>query len=147
MVLVGASCATSDEGVDSCTEPPDTDPAVATALKLEPNPVASGAIAELSVPAAAKEDSVGAGAAWQCWNGVEWMDTHQLVRGGWSGEPQTIPVTPGTETTIPAIGLRAPDPFPIEIPEVEPGTYRITDSVITFDGEARAVSVLVEVSR
>ena len=85
----------------------------------------------LAVGAAEPKALVGASASWQCWNGSSWEITHQLIRGGSFGgaEAEALAVIPGVTTTIPAIGLEVPSEFPIAIPDVAPGTYRIEDRV------------------
>jgi len=65
-----------------------------------------------------------------------WVDTHQIVRGpfGPDSNPSTIKILPGMITTIPAIGLPVPNSYPILIPLVPPGTYRVIDSIAVISG-------------
>ena len=125
----------SAEGVQ-CFEPPQSELEAASSLTMtvEPNPVEAGAIATLSVSTDEPPYvyMVGAGATWQCWDGTAWVATYQILRDGYgSGEadPVTLEVIPGATTTIPAIGLNVPNSYPIRIPTVPPGTYRIIDQV------------------
>lgn len=123
----------SAEGIQ-CFEPPQSELEVVSSLTMtvEPNPVEAGSIANLSVLTDEPPYvyMVGAGAAWQCWNGTAWVDTYQILRDGYgSGEadPVAFEVIPGATTTIPAIGLNVPNSYPIRIPAVPSGTYRIID--------------------
>lgn len=154
-LLILSACASSMDGSSqtttlgaTCSDPPETELEAASDLNLavEPNPIEAGSVAMLSIERdGLAEDSVtGAGAAWKCWDGSTWVDTHQIVKGfdGRSGE--TIELGPGMTTTIPAVGLSIPSSYPIVIPDVPPGTYRIVDEV--FEGGARITGfVLVEV--
>lgn len=123
----------SAEGVQ-CLEPPQSELEASSSLTMtvEPNPVEAGAIATLSVSTDQPPYvyMVGAGATWQCWDGAAWVATHQILRDGYGssgGAPVAIEVTPGATITIPAIGLNVPNDYPIRIPAVPPGTYRIID--------------------
>jgi len=89
---------------------------------------------------------VGAGAAWQCWSGSEWVDTHQIVRGFYDGHGTTLEVGPGETTTIPAVGLPIPNSYPILIPDVEASTYRLADEAIQPGSPAISGWVIVEVT-
>ena len=145
---------TTGDGKRTCAEPPATELDVDSPLKMrvEPNPVAAHGPATLSIelgdlPA---NSIVGAGAAWQCWDGAAWMNTHQIVRGGFSHRPggqpkgEAIEVEPGVATTMPAVGLPVPNSYPIMIPEVPPGTYRIVDAAF-YPGTTVTGFVMVEV--
>jgi hypothetical protein len=117
----------------SCVDPPPEEVARVSTLMVSvvPNPVIAGSQAILSVaPAAFSGDGmVGAGAQWQCWNGTDWVDTYQIVRGFGGYGAVTLQVQPGATTTVPAIGLPIPNSYPIIIPDVEPGMYGILDTV------------------
>jgi hypothetical protein len=130
-----------------CLNPPSTEQERTSDLELTvtPNPVAAGSLATISVSLGGPSSYYvgGAGAAWQCWDGSGWVTTHQIVRG-FSGNPITLEVAPGATTTIPAIGLRIPNSYPIVIPDVSPGIYRITDAAYRRSVEATGF-VLVEV--
>ncbi len=97
-------------------------------LTLIPNPVTAGASAQLVIDAV-PEDRVVApwGAAWECWNGSEWVGTH-LLEFGMSRGGTVVPGVPGATTTIPASGALVPqrDDFYITIPNVPPGWYRLS---------------------
>ena len=131
-----SSAATTAPSVQ-CLEPPQSEVELASSLTmtLDPNPVEAGAIATLSVSSDEPPYRYldGAGATWQCWDGIAWVDTHQIVRG-FVSQPTTLELTPGATITIPAIGLPVPNSYPILIPMVPPGTYRIIDQV---GGEGR----------
>ena len=99
-------------------------------LTVDPNPVASGGEATLSVswvglPANAM---VGIAALWQCWNGAEWVTTHTIHRG-WAGEPSVQ----GPDVPVLAIGLTVPNSYSILIPDVPPGIYRVWDEALLTD--------------
>ncbi|MGH8945921.1 MAG: hypothetical protein ACRDVL_07220 [Acidimicrobiia bacterium] len=134
----------------NCTLPPEEELAadLDVQLAVDPNPVAAGSPATLSIEQGAlpPDSSVGAGAVWQCWDGSGWVDTHQIVKAFNDGQDaQAIAVKPGATTTIPAIALPIPSSYPIVIPEVEPGTYRIVDEVFAGGEGAIRGFVLVEV--
>ena len=133
----------------TCTEPPVVERNLKSwvDLTVEPNPVQAGADAILAIsddglPA---ETIVGAGATWKCWNGTEWIITHQIVKGHVDGPVRTQEVEPGATTTIMAVGLPIPRSDPILIPDVAPGTYRIEDRVLRPGGAEITGFVLVEV--
>lgn len=148
VVLIGA-CGTDPQptGNTGCLEPPASELSAESrlVLALDPNPTPAGQEATLSLSLTEAEitrriaeglpaDVVGgAGAAWQCWDGSRWVDTHQIVRG-FAGEPRTLAVAPGQTTTIPAIGLRLPNSYQILIPDVPPGLYRIEDTMTGISG-------------
>ena len=146
VMLVISACTTAGT---ACEEPPSTELSKASGLALElaPNPVTAGSEATLSIERDGLDDSAitGAGAAWQCWTGDEWVDTHQIVKGFSSSGPQTIEVETGVTTTIPAVGLPIPSAYPVLVPDVPAGTYRIADEAI--DGGATITGfVMVEVA-
>ncbi len=96
-------------------------------LALNPDPVTAGATARLVIDAVPDDRViVGWGAAWQCWNGTEWVGTH-LLEFGWDSGGSVVPGVPGATTTIPAIGYQVPqrDDFVVTIPDVPPGWYRL----------------------
>jgi hypothetical protein len=116
------------------------------ALTVEPNPVVSGSGAVLSLGADGLSDDFidGAGASWQCWNGTEWIATHQVIKN-YGGGARTSKVEPGATTAVEAIGLPIPNSYPIHIPNVAPGTYRIEDRVVRPGGVDIVGFVVVEV--
>ncbi|MGH8924708.1 MAG: hypothetical protein ACRDWA_08770 [Acidimicrobiia bacterium] len=87
---------------------------------------------------------VGAGVEWQCWDGSEWVPTHQIIRGFGEIEPVTNEVAPGATTAVVAIDMSVPNSSVIIIPDVAPGTYRISDRAIVSGGEVSGF-VMVEV--
>lgn len=134
----------------NCVLPPEDELTVEPDVQLavDPNPVPAGSPATLSMEQGSlpSGSSVGAGAVWQCWDGSSWVDTHQIVKGFDDGQDaQAIAVRPGATTTIPAIDLPIPSSYPIVIPEIEPGTYRITDEVLTGGEGSITGFVIVEV--
>jgi hypothetical protein len=139
-VLV-AACAT-DPTTDCMAPPPgELSEESALALTLEPNPVAAGSEAVLSISAEGlgAEALVGAGLEWQCWDGSGWVVTHQVVR-----ESVTLEVVPGETTTVPAVGYAVPNATRIRVPEAAAGVYRIVDRAYTGNREV-AGFVFVEV--
>ena len=135
-------------GDATCVDPPDSELEVDSPLDLtvEPNPVAAGGSATLSIGRGElpENSNIGAGAAWQCWKGTAWVDTHQIVRAFAPGYGEAIAVVPGVDTTIPAVGLEVPSSYPIKIPEVASGTYRIVDDASGPGGTVTGF-VIVEV--
>lgn len=152
VALMVASCTAPGDSLtpgSSCVDPPlsELERPSPVALTVEPNPVSAGFEAILSVSAAGLPSDIvsGAGVAWQCWNGSDWVPTsHQVVRG-WSGEPLTLFIEPGAITTVPAIGLPIPNSYPILIPDEPPGVYRIKDVVGVVGGSDIVGFVFVEV--
>lgn len=137
VVLVGCTSGSSGD----CVRPPAS--AVVNSpvsVVVRPNPVTAGSIVELSVGlgvGVAEGDIVGAAAEWQCWDGNGWRVTHQVVRG-FSGDPVTLAVEPGSVTTVPAVGLPIPSRYPILIPMVDPGVYRIWEEVMSDEAKYQA---------
>lgn len=134
----------------TCVEPPTTEISRGSEGQLfaETNPVAAGDDLYLSIdaPTDALDPVVGAAAVWQCWDGDTWVDTHQLLRDFGTGGPATIELTPGATTTIPAIELPVPNRHRVIVPDVAPGTYRITDSVFRADGNESLGFTIIEVT-
>lgn len=117
-----------------CEQPPTAETARLSELELsvEPATVTGGARATLSIEVRSLpvDTIVGAGVNWQCWNGSEWVRTHQVMRAFGGYEPITDEVPPGGTAAMPAIGLAVPNSYEIIIPDVGPGTYRIADTAI-----------------
>jgi hypothetical protein len=141
VAVMMAACGTEPATV--CTAPPVDELAQESALvlTLEPNPVAPGseAVLSLSAEGLGLEALVGAGLEWQCWDGAGWVATHQVVR-----ESVTIEVVPGETTTVPAVGYTVPTVTRIVVPEVGPGVYRLVDRAYTGNREVSGF-VFVEV--
>lgn len=100
-------------------------------LAIDGNPVAPGAEtilrvgtpAEIDMSTNSVPDDLGMtdlGAEWHCWTGTEWVATHVLML-----DEQTIAAVPGETTTTLGIGRLLPDSFPVVIPDVASGWYRI----------------------
>jgi hypothetical protein len=145
VAALAAGCGSSN---GPCRVPPpeELSKPSALALTLSPNPVESGSEATLSLDRVGLGDSAitGAGAAWECWDGDGWVDTHQVVKGFGGSGPRTIEVEPGVTTTIPAVGLPIPSRHSVLVPEVPAGMYRIADSAID-GGSVIKGFVIVEV--
>jgi len=108
---------------------------------------APGSVATLSVvsdglPAGALGGAV---AWWRCWNGTEQVDTHLIGRSWGAIQPTTIAVGPEPTVASGGIGLPVPNPYPVVIPDVAPGSYRIRDRVVMPGSEPIVGFVLVEV--
>jgi hypothetical protein len=122
--------------LETCVDPPAAELAVESPLviSVEPNPVTAESEASLSVSdeGLLSRSIVGAATWWQCWNGTHWVDTHLVGRGWYDGTGHTVEL--GTTDTwgVPDIGLQIPNAFPIVIPDVEPGTYRLRDEAFTL---------------
>jgi hypothetical protein len=96
---------------------------------LDPNPLRSGTTAVLSVRPGDDEgsgDAVSHGMSWSCWNGVRWIQTHQVIRDiGSQTEPN--PAKPGAVTTVVGSWLPIKEGYEVTIAEVVAGTYRLSD--------------------
>ena len=136
---------TTSPGVD-CEEPPDEEQVSQLDLTLDPNPVVSGAVAQLAMTRGDLPDDavIGVDAWWQCWASGEWVTTHVVYRGFGDNPGQSIPVNDDFQIQVPDIGLTLDAGYPIAIPQVEPGMYRIEDAVFLQDGQLEGF-VLVEV--
>jgi len=115
-------------------------------MTVSPNPAGQQQVVELMVSRAGlPEDSVvGVDAEWQCWDGSQWATTHIVYRGFGDDAGQTIPVNSEFRIRIPSIGLALDEGYPIVIPQVEPGTYRIQDEALA-DGANITGFAVVEV--
>jgi hypothetical protein len=148
LVLALTACASET----MCQDPPVTErvaPVSDLVLTVIPKAVEAGSQAELSMesPRFPSDDAItGAGAAWQCWDGVAWIDTHQLVKDefGPNHRPAALEAEPGATTTIPGIGLPVTNSHTIVIPDVAPGIYRIRDEV-WFGSDPEQGYLVVEV--
>jgi hypothetical protein len=133
LVVVLSSCATATVTMDGdCMMP--TAAARSTpsglVLTLDPNPVSPGSEAILSVRPVERDVMTGGVAAlFECWDGTQWIVTHTLHRGR-HGEPSTV------EGAVPivALGIGVPNAYPILIPDVPPGIYRIRDTADEMTG-------------
>jgi hypothetical protein len=98
-------------------------------LALDPQPVAAGAEAALSLGAAPTrpdDSAAGSGVQWACWNGTAWVGTHMLdLFGG-----RVFPGKPGVTTTYGGVAVWVPATFLITIPDLPPGWYRLRVDVM-----------------
>lgn len=154
-VLVATACSS---GSATTTTPPPPDIVCEEApfeeleapspieMSVQPNPAAPRETVSLTVSSQGLPGDAQAGvdARWQCWNGSHWVTTHAVYRGFGDNPGQTIPLNSEFQIRVPSIGLDLDQGFPIVIPQVEPGTYRIEDEVIV-DDESFTGHVIVEV--
>lgn len=150
VLAVGCSSPGADEPVSVvCRQPPAAEVEIVSDLDmtLQPNPAGPRVEAALAVSSAGLPDdsSVGIDAGWQCWDGSAWVTTHVMYRGFGDHAGQTIPVNSDFQIRVPSIGLALDQPYPVVIPDVAPGVYRIADEVLV-DGAAVAGLVVVEVT-
>jgi hypothetical protein len=153
LALVLAACASSadppTDSPDTNCEAPSSDELNAQSgvgINLSPNPARARETASLTVsPGDLPSDAVvGVDAEWQCWDGSTWVTTHIVYRGFGDNAGQTIPVNSNFQIQVPSIGLALDQGYPIVIPQVAPGTYRIRDEVLA-SGERVSGFALVEV--
>lgn len=132
-----------------CEEPPaeELEKPSTIAMSVEPNPAPPRETVSLTVSSQGLPDDAlgGVDARWQCWNGSQWVTTHAVYRGFGNNPGQTLPLNSEFQIRVPSIGLDLDQGFPIVIPQVEPGSYRIEDEVIV-DDESLTGYVIVEVS-
>lgn len=136
---------TTDRSV-ACQQPPVSQGASDLMMTVEPGTVAPLEVAHLAVAGAGlpAEASIGVDAMWQCWDGEAWVTTHVVYRGVGEDAGQTIPVNDSFQIHVPSIGLALDVGYPIVIPTVEAGTYRIVDRLILGEEDVEGF-VLVEV--
>jgi hypothetical protein len=151
LVLVACASAASPSTatpVAICEEAPPDELEVESEVGIivSPNPAKARETASLTVsPGDLPSDSVvGVDAEWQCWDGSTWATTHIVYRGFGDNAGQTIPVNSNFQIQVPSIGLALDQDYPIVIPQVTPGTYRIRDEVLA-SGERVSGFAFVEV--
>lgn len=155
-LLVATACSSTTGPVSTdppplvtCQDPPPDQRELESRIEMsvEPNPAAARETVLLTVSSRGlPEDALGGvDARWQCWEGSRWATTHAVYRGFGDNPGQTIPLNSEFQIRVPSIGLDLDSGFPIVIPQVEPGTYRIEDEVIV-DEESMTGHVIVEVS-
>lgn len=111
-------------------------------MTVSPNPATPSEIVDLAVLGANLSDDavVGVDAEWQCWDGSKWVTTHIVYRGFGDNAGHTIPVNAEFQIRVPSIGLALDEGYPVVVPHVAPGTYRIEDAAladgVTIDGFA-----------
>jgi hypothetical protein len=119
-------------------------------FKLGPGPVATDSGFDLSVEQGSVSENavVGVAAFWECWTEEQgWVATHVLVRGYGDRNPAVLEYDPDSNAFVESVALAVPNTYPILIPDVRPGTYRIGDEVadVVEDTAARITGfVLVE---
>lgn len=143
----GASTTTPPPDI-ACEEPPaeELENPSTIEMSVEPNPAPPRETVSLTVSSQGLPDDArgGVDARWQCWNGSQWVTTHAVYRGFGDNPGQTIPLNSEFQIRVPSIGLDLDQGFPIVIPQVEPGTYRVEDEVIV-DEESLTGYVIVKV--
>lgn len=154
-MLLVAGCTSGDESSTTtsasveCSEPPSEALLSESEfdVELSPNPVEAGSRATLSVEYEGEISGLngGVGASWQCWSEDRWVATHILVRGIDDNEPSVIDLSDSREEVI-DIGLFIPNSYPVLIPDVAPGTYRITDILAGFQMSLTAHEIVEVVS-
>lgn len=132
----------------SCEEPPvaEVDAQSALEMTVDPNHAPPRETVSLTVASTGLPEGAlgGVDARWQCWDGSEWATTHAVYRGFGDNPGQTIPLNVEFQIRVPSIGLDLDEGYPIVIPQVDPGTYRIQDEVIV-DEQMYSGFVVVEV--
>jgi hypothetical protein len=154
LVMALAACtsvgetATTPPELPGCVDPPaeELDRPSTLEIRIEPSPVSARQQVDLVVTATGlpAEALAGIDAAWQCWDGARWVTTHIVYRGFGDNAGQTIPVNTDFQIRVPSIGLELDQGYPIVIPLVDAGTYRIEDEIIVDQG-AVSGHVIVEV--
>ncbi len=144
LVLAVAACSsvaetpTTPPVLSGCAEPPaeEIDRPSELEIEVDPNPATPRQQVDLVVTSAGLPDDALAGvdAAWQCWDGARWVTTHIVYRGFGDNAGQTIPVNADFQIRVPSIGLELDRGYPIVVPLVPGGPYRIEDEIITDDG-------------
>jgi hypothetical protein len=129
-----------------CEQPPSDNPVSDLAMSVDPNPASPREVVDLDVSRGdlGEDALVGVDAMWQCWDGSAWVTTHVVYRGIGDDAGQTIPVNDSFQIHVPSIGLALDEGYPIVIPQVEAGLYRIEDKIVLDDDEIGGF-VLVEV--
>ncbi|HET8738241.1 MAG TPA: hypothetical protein VFO17_00750 [Acidimicrobiia bacterium] len=145
----GTTTTTTARPEVACQTPPaaETETISDLGLVVDPDPVHPREEATLLVPPdGLPADALsGVDAAWQCWDGSTWVTTHIVYRGVEGLAGQTIPVNSEFQIRVPSIGLPLGVAYPIVIPDVDPGIYRIGDDVILDAGPVSGF-VVVEVT-
>jgi hypothetical protein len=137
---------TTGSGNVVCEQAPKSGPVSDLEMTVEPQLASAREVVSLAVARGdlPEDASVGVDAMWQCWDGSDWVTTHVVYRGFGDDAGQTIPVNDSFQIHVPSIGLDLDEGYPIVIPQVQAGSYRIEDKVVLDDGEVGGF-VLVEV--
>jgi hypothetical protein len=154
LVMALAACssigetATTPPDLSGCVDPPTEEMERPSALDImvDPNPANARQQVDLMVTSAGlpADALAGVDAAWQCWDGSRWVTTHIVYRGFGDNAGQTIPVNADFQIRVPSIGLELDRGYPMVIPVVGPGIYRIEDEIIIEQGAVPG-HVIVEV--
>ncbi len=132
---VGSPSATTPTGAP-CLAPPVEATGTEGAsffVDVKPAEVTAGSLANLTLAVFEGDPAgfvSGLDTAWQCWDGSEWVDIFQLLKGTAGYAPGVA--EPGSG--IDAIGLILPLEASILIPDVGPGIYRVFESAAGDDG-------------
>lgn len=155
VVLAGCSTDTTSTTASStsrCTGPPATEltPASDYTLAISTTVAAPGTVidVEMQFPTAPPEFATrGITEMWQCWDGTQWIDTHQLMTtGGPDNGPVALELRSDPPSTVPPVAFRISTStrFRIAVPDVAPGFYRITNWV-EYTGQTRWGRAIIEV--
>lgn len=144
----GGETPTSPPEPSRCVDPPagELDQASLLEIIVDPNPANARQQVDLVVTSTGLPAGALAGidAAWQCWDGSRWVTTHIVYRGFGDNAGQTIPVNADFQIRVPSIGLELDQGYPIVVPLVAAGLYRIEDEIIV-DQVAVPGHVIVDV--
>jgi len=153
LALITVACTTTADTsttsvTASCQEPPREEVERESPLDVTvtPNPATPLEVVELAILWSDPSDEavIGVDAEWQCWDGSRWVTTHIVYRGFGDNAGQTIPLNAEFQIRVPSIGLALDEGYPMVIPQVAPGTYRIEDTALA-DGETIGGFGVVEV--
>ena len=146
VACVSTSDSSTTSAVAACEDPSADELADESDLEISasPNPAAARDVVELTVSLGGLPNNtvVGVDAEWQCWDGSKWLTTHIVYRGFGDDPGQTIPVNSAFQIQVPSIGLTLDYGYPIVIPQVIPGTYRIRDEVLAEGSEIAGFTVV-----
>jgi len=136
LALVLFSCSSrtaSTTAAPACLEPPADQVVDAGVLPIEirPNPATGGSVVEvitgeIRLPVTPVIDI---GLDLQCWTGSGWTNLYRLTRDS-LGEPTAIAFGTAVTFAEPDLALSLPNRSRILIPDVLPGIYRISDTVV-----------------
>lgn len=155
LAVLAVGCSSSAEpatttggSVIFCEDPPASEVDASSELEMtvEPGRTTPRQRVMLAVSSAGlPEDALaGVDAAWQCWDGRRWVTTHIVYRGFGDNSGLTIPVNQQFQIRVPSIGLDLDEGYPIVVPQVEPGLYRIEDEIVAGESSVPGF-VIVEV--
>jgi len=151
LLAVACSGITATTTTTGLVEPPCESPPAAEIeapsqleVTVDPSPARPRERVELAVASTGLPDDALAGidAAWQCWDGSRWVTTHVVYRGFGDNVGQTIPINADFQIRVPSIGLALDDGYPIVIPQVAPGRYRIEDEIVVDGGSVPGFAIV-----